>query len=41
MDIEHAVTKSEAIFVDEINQLIRCKTDLSKIERKSYTKPSN
>lgn len=40
MDIESAVTKSEAIFVDEINTLIKNKTELSKIERKSYTKAS-
>ena len=36
MDIESAVTKSEAIFVDEINTLIKNKTELSKIERKTY-----
>lgn len=36
MDIESAVTKSEAIFVDEINLLIKNKTELSKIERKTF-----
>ena len=34
-DIECAVTKSEGIFVDEINTLIRSKAELSKIERKN------
>jgi replication-associated recombination protein RarA len=38
MDIESAVTKSETIFVDEINRLIKNKQELSKIERKSYIK---
>jgi len=36
MDIESAVTKSEAIFVEEINTLIKNKTELSKIERKTF-----
>ena len=35
MDIENAVTKSEAIFVDEINNLIKNKGELQKIERRS------
>ena len=38
MDIESAVTKSETIFVDEINKLIKNKQELSKIEKKSYIK---
>ena len=38
MDIESAVTKSETIFVDEINKLIKNKTELSKIDKKSYIK---
>jgi len=38
MDIEGAVTKSETIFVDEINKLIKNKTELSKIDKKSYIK---
>ena len=33
LDIENAVTKSEAIFVDEINVLIKNKGELQKIER--------
>ena len=36
MDIENAVTKSEAIFVDEINTLIKNKGELQKIERRNY-----
>jgi len=38
MEIESAVTKSETIFVDEINKLIKTKQDLSKIDKKSYIK---
>jgi len=38
MDIEQAVTKSEAIFVDEINTLIKNKGELQKIERRNYSK---
>ena len=34
MEIEHAVTKSESNFVDEINKLIKNKDDLQKLERK-------
>jgi len=36
MDIENAVTKSEAIFVEEINALIKNKGELQKLERKAY-----
>lgn len=36
MDIENAVTKSEAIFVEEINNLIKNKGELQKIERRNY-----
>ena len=35
MDIENAVTKSEAIFVEEINNLIKNKGELQKIERRN------
>ena len=35
LDIEGAVTKSEAIFVDEINTLIKNKAELQKIERRN------
>ena len=35
LDIENAVTKSEAIFVDEINTLIKNKGELQKIERRN------
>ena len=38
MEIESAVTKSETIFVDEINKLIKSKQELSKIDKKSYIK---
>ena len=36
MEIENAVTKSEAIFVSEINELIKNKGELQKIERRNY-----
>lgn len=35
MDIENTVTKSEAIFVEEINNLIKNKGELQKIERRN------
>ena len=38
MEIESAVTKSETIFVDEINKLIKNKQELSKIDKKTYIK---
>ena len=38
MEIESAVTKSETIFVDEINKLIKNKQELTKIDKKSYIK---
>ena len=34
MDIENVVTRSEAIFVEEINQLIQNKDELQKLERR-------
>ena len=34
MDIENVVTRSEAIFVEEINQLIWNKDELQKLERR-------
>jgi hypothetical protein len=36
MDIEGAVTRSEAIFVEDINTLIKNKQDITKYERKNY-----
>lgn len=36
MDMESAVTKSEAIFVDEINTLIKNKGEIAKLDRKEY-----
>ena len=36
MDIEGAVTRSETIFVEEINTLIKNKQDITKFERKNY-----
>ena len=41
MDIENAVTKSEAIFVEEINNLIKNKGDLQKLEKRSHTATRN
>lgn len=38
MEIESAVTKSETIFVDEINKLIKNKTEQKKLNKKSYIK---
>ena len=38
MEIESAVTKSETIFVDEINKLIKNKQELNKIDKKTYIK---
>ena len=40
MDIENAVTKSEAIFVEEINNLIKNKGELQKIERRNQNQNS-
>lgn len=34
MEIEHAVTKSESIFVQEINQLIQNKDETQRLERR-------
>lgn len=39
-DIESAVTKSEAIFVENINLLIKNKAEISKQERKLHILPS-
>lgn len=41
MDIENAVTKSEAIFVEEINNLIKNKGDLQKLEKRSHIAARN
>ena len=35
MDIEHAVTKSESTFVEEINKLISNKDKLQSLEQKA------
>jgi len=40
LEIESAVTKSETIFVDEINKLIKNKQELTKMDKKSYIKKS-
>ena len=35
MDIENSVTKSESIFVDEINKLLKNKLEITRYEKKS------
>ena len=35
MDIENSVTKSESIFVDEINKLLKNKIEITRYEKKS------
>ena len=35
MDIENEVTKSESIFVDEINKLLKNKIEISSFHRKN------
>lgn len=38
MEIENAVTRSETIFVDEINNLIKLKANIAKQQTRAYMK---